>query len=79
VRRVRIEGHTDNRGDDAYNLQLSQERAASVRAYLVKQGVAAKRLSSIGYGETQPLDPRETEEAWSQNRRVDFWVEARED
>ncbi len=79
VRRIRIEGHTDSRGDDAYNLKLSQERAAAVRTYLVEHGVAAKRLSSVGFGETKPLDPREVEEAWSQNRRVDFWVEERSD
>jgi outer membrane protein OmpA-like peptidoglycan-associated protein len=79
VRRVRIEGHTDSRGDDRYNLELSQERAAAVRSYLIDHGVAAKRLSSIGYGEGQPLDRRETEEAWSQNRRVDFWIEERSD
>ena len=79
VRRIRIEGHTDIRGDDTYNLKLSQERAAAVRSYLVDHGVAAKRLSSVGYGETKPLDPREVEEAWSQNRRVDFWIEERSD
>ncbi len=79
VLRVRIEGHTDSRGDDAYNLKLSQERAAEVRAYLVDKGVAAKRLSSIGYGEQRPLDPREIERAWSENRRVDFWIEERSD
>ncbi len=75
--RVRIEGHTDSRGTDSSNLRLSQDRAASVRQYLIDAGVAAKRLSSVGYGETKPLDPRETEEAWSQNRRVDFWIEER--
>ena len=79
IRRVRIEGHTDSRGDDAYNLRLSQDRASAVRVYLVSKGVAAKRLSAIGYGEAKPLDPREVEEAWSQNRRVDFWIEERED
>jgi OOP family OmpA-OmpF porin len=77
--RVRIEGHTDSRGEAKYNLDLSQERAAAVRAYLIDKGVAPKRLSSIGYGETKPLDPRETEAAWSQNRRVDFWIEERSD
>jgi len=77
LQRVRIEGHTDSRGGDSYNLELSQERAASVREYLIGEGIAAKRLSSIGYGETRPLDARENEAAWSQNRRVDFWIEER--
>jgi outer membrane protein OmpA-like peptidoglycan-associated protein len=72
--RVRIEGHTDSRGRDDYNLRLSQERAASVREYLISQGIAPKRLESVGYGETRPLDPRENEQAWSQNRRVDFMI-----
>jgi outer membrane protein OmpA-like peptidoglycan-associated protein len=77
--RVRIEGHTDSRGEAQYNLELSQERAAAVRDYLIGKGVAPKRLSSIGYGETKPLDRRENEAAWSQNRRVDFWIEERSD
>jgi len=79
IRRVRIEGHTDSRGDDAYNLRLSQDRASAVRVYLVSKGIAAKRLSAIGYGETRPLDHRDVEAAWSQNRRVDFWIEERSD
>jgi len=77
--RIRIEGHTDSRGGEDYNLRLSQDRAASVRAYLIDRGVAPKRLHSVGFGETRPLDPREIEEAWSQNRRVDFWIEERSD
>ena len=77
--RIRIEGHTDSRGGEDYNLRLSQDRAASVRAYLIERGVAPKRLHSVGFGETRPLDPREIEEAWSQNRRVDFWIEERSD
>lgn len=77
--RVRIEGHTDSRGSATSNLSLSQERAASVRAYLVDAGVAPKRLESVGYGEEKPLDPREVEAAWSQNRRVDFWIVSRTD
>jgi len=79
VQRVRIEGHTDSRGSAEANLRLSQERAAAVREYLLGRGVAPKRLVSVGFGETRPLDPRENEVAWSQNRRVDFWIEEREE
>jgi outer membrane protein OmpA-like peptidoglycan-associated protein len=69
---VEVQGHTDERGDDRYNLDLSKRRAAAVVTYLVDHGVAARRLTSRGYGETQPLDKRHTEAAWTQNRRVDF-------
>jgi len=79
VTRVRIEGHTDSRGNDKENMRLSQDRAAAVRVYLVSRGIAVKRLTCVGYGESRPLDPRETEEAWATNRRVDFWIEERTD
>jgi outer membrane protein OmpA-like peptidoglycan-associated protein len=75
--KLRIEGHTDSRGGDAYNLQLSKDRAASVLQYLVEHGVEAGRLESEGYGETKPLDKRENEAAWSKNRRVDFFIAER--
>jgi OmpA-OmpF porin, OOP family len=71
---VEIAGHTDERGNDAYNLDLSIRRAAAVKQYLVDKGVAAKRLESQGYGETQPIDPRSNEAAWAKNRRVDFLI-----
>ena len=74
VLRLRIEGHTDSRGDNAYNLNLSKERAASVLGYLTDKGVAADRLESEGYGESKPLDKRESAAAWEKNRRVDFFV-----
>jgi OmpA-OmpF porin, OOP family len=69
---LEVQGHTDERGDDAYNLDLSERRAAAVMAYLITHGVAAPRLSSQGYGETQPLDRHHGEAAWRKNRRVDF-------
>ena len=71
---VEVQGHTDIRGDDAYNMGLSQRRADAVRAYLVKKGVAAERLLAKGYGETKLLDTAETEEAHAKNRRVQFIV-----
>lgn len=75
VQVVRIEGHTDSRGEADYNQKLSEARAAAVREYLVKAGVPAERLVSAGFGESKPLDPAETESAWDKNRRVDFLVE----
>jgi outer membrane protein OmpA-like peptidoglycan-associated protein len=74
---LRIEGHTDERGDDGFNLKLSQDRAASVRQHLVDGGIAPERLVAEGYGETRPVDPRSTPEAWEKNRRVVFFVEER--
>ena len=71
---VEVAGHTDERGDDAYNLDLSIRRAAAVVTYLTDKGVAASRLESQGYGETQPLDPRHNQQAWAKNRRVEFLI-----
>lgn len=77
--KVRVEGHTDSRGSASYNLDLSKRRAASVVRYLVDRGVPAERLESEGYGETKPLKAEETPEAWTLNRRVDFFVVERND
>ncbi|MCK6503738.1 OmpA family protein [Myxococcota bacterium] len=79
IQRLRIEGHTDERGNDAYNQKLSDSRAASVRQYLEGKGIAPERLRSIGYGESKPLNPAHNEEAWAQNRRVEMWIEERKD
>ncbi|UJH90039.1 OmpA family protein [Antarcticibacterium sp. 1MA-6-2] len=67
-----IEGHTDSTGSDQYNLQLSKERAASVREWLVSNGVPANRLTSEGYGETQPIASNNTASGRQDNRRVEI-------
>jgi OmpA-OmpF porin, OOP family len=74
IQLVEVAGHTDERGDDAYNLDLSIRRAAAVKDYLIDHGIAAARLESQGYGETQPVDKRHDERAWRVNRRVDFMI-----
>lgn len=74
---IEIQGHTDEQGDDAYNLDLSERRAAAVMRYLIDRGVEASRLTSRGYGETQPADPRHTQEAYAINRRVAFVIKKR--
>lgn len=74
---VEIEGHTDQQGDDAYNLDLSRRRAATVMRYLVDRGIDKSRLTSQGYGESRPLDPRHTQEAYKVNRRVAFSIKRR--
>ena len=65
-----VAGHTDNTGNYNYNVQLSQQRAESVRQYLINQGVAANRLSARGYGPDRPIASNATREGRSQNRRV---------
>ena len=71
---VRVEGHTDSRGSDAYNQQLSEKRAEAVTAYLIDGGVSADRLSAVGYGESAPVAPNDTAENMHRNRRVDLIV-----
>ncbi len=75
--RVRVEGHTDQQGSAEYNEKLSDARAAAVRDYLVKGGVAGERLESVGYGEARLVDPAENEDAYEKNRRVEFTITAR--
>jgi outer membrane protein OmpA-like peptidoglycan-associated protein len=74
IKLVEVQGHTDEVGDDAYNLKLSQARAAAVSAYLISKGVQESRLSPKGYGETLPLDPAKTKAAYDKNRRVQFLI-----
>ncbi len=74
IRLVEIQGHTDERGNDAYNLSLSDRRAKSVLKYLVEKGIEEKRLTAQGYGETQPLLKERSERAYQKNRRVAFLI-----
>lgn len=71
---VRVEGHTDSTGSDAYNMTLSQQRAEAVVAYLAAQGVDASRLVPVGMGEGFPVANNETAAGRAANRRVDFVV-----
>ncbi len=67
---VEIQGHTDSRGSDAYNQRLSENRALSVKQHLVENGIAASRLTTRGFGESQPIASNDTEQGRSHNRRV---------
>jgi len=69
-----IAGHTDAKGTDSYNLDLSRRRAGNVAAYLVSKGVAANRMSSHGYGESQPVADNGTETGRAANRRVELRI-----
>ncbi|MEM8907362.1 MAG: OmpA family protein [Bacteroidota bacterium] len=70
--RLSVEGHTDSDGTEEANLDLSQRRAESVKAEMVRQGIAADRLLTKGLGESQPIDDNSTPEGKAKNRRVEF-------
>ena len=71
---VEIHGHTDDVGDDMANIRLSEARAASVRAYLISQGIDGRRLIPRGFGARQPVAPNDSEANRLKNRRVEFRV-----
>ena len=69
---IEVQGHTDARGKDAYNLKLSERRARAVQDYLVKAGIPAGQLTATGFGEAQPVASNDTDEGRAENRRVDL-------
>jgi len=75
---IQIYGYTDNTGSDAYNLTLSEQRASSVKEYLIAKGLNNSRFSTSGFGEADPIVTNETAEGRSQNRRVEFAITANE-
>ncbi len=75
IRRIRVEGHTDETGTHELNMQLSRQRAERVREYLITRGVGAHRLRAEGYGPDRPLVKGNDAAALAKNRRVDFVVE----
>jgi outer membrane protein OmpA-like peptidoglycan-associated protein len=74
IKKLRIEGHTDDVGKDDYNLDLSQRRAAAVRKALIDKGVGEGKLDSAGYGEQNPIDSNKTLDGRAHNRRVEFVI-----
>ncbi len=71
---VRVEGHCDERGTDAYNLALGERRANAARQYLVDSGISAGRIELKSWGEERPADAEHNEAAWEKNRRGEFIV-----
>jgi len=71
---IQIEGHTDNKGSEIYNLTLSNRRAETVQNYLIMQGIKPHRLSLIGLGESTPITSNDTDEGRQLNRRVVFTI-----
>jgi outer membrane protein OmpA-like peptidoglycan-associated protein len=72
--KIEISGHTDNSGNATYNQQLSNNRAQSVKTYLVERGIDSKRLFTKGYGSEKPIRPNDTEENRQLNRRIEFKI-----
>jgi peptidoglycan-associated lipoprotein len=72
--RIRIEGNTDARGSNEYNMALGLRRANAARRYLVSQGIDNGRFDVVSYGEERPVDQGTTEEAYAKNRRDDFVI-----
>ena len=71
---IRVEGHTDNAGDDDANMRLSQDRANAVKDYLVSKGINADRIAAEGFGETQPIADNNTSSGRMKNRRIELRV-----
>jgi outer membrane protein OmpA-like peptidoglycan-associated protein len=74
IKKISIEGHTDDDGKASYNKKLSQKRADSVMKYLVEHGVDAARLTAVGHGEDIPMVPNDSDENKEKNRRVEFII-----
>jgi len=72
--RLEISGHTDDRGSDESNMELSQRRADSVKQYFIEHGIGADRIETRGAGETQPIESNKTRSGRAKNRRIEFKV-----
>jgi peptidoglycan-associated lipoprotein len=75
---IAIEGHCDERGTAEYNLALGDRRALAAKNFLLSLGVSAARIKTVSYGKEFPFDPGHTETSWSQNRRAQFMVTAKQ-
>lgn len=73
---IEVQGHTDSRGTDEYNMGLSERRASTVANYLIANGIASGRITTKGFGESAPAYTNDTQEGMAQNRRVEFLITA---
>ena len=71
---IEVVGHTDDVGDDAYNMDLSEKRAAAITQYLISAGVDGSKIVSVGAGESLPITTNTTEQGRAENRRVEIQV-----
>ena len=74
VAKLRIEGHTDNVGKPEDNIELSGQRALTIKKWLIDNGIAAERLLAVGFGEAKPIAPNTTDDGRGQNRRTEFKI-----
>ena len=72
--RIRIEGNTDERGTEEYNMALGENRAKAAKDYLILLGIPSNRMEVVSFGEENPVDPAHNEAAWAKNRRDDFII-----
>lgn len=72
--KIQIEGHCDQRGGIQYNIALGEKRANATKKYLVDQGIADERVTTISFGKERPLDPGTTDDAYAKNRRANFVI-----
>ena len=77
-RKILVEGHTDSRGADDYNMNLSKQRADSVANYLTSHGIASEKVSATGVGSTRPVASNDTPEGRATNRRVEITIQRTE-
>lgn len=75
--KIQVEGHCDQKGGIQYNLALGEKRANAVRKFMVDNGIAKDRITTISFGKEKPIDPGMTEEAMAKNRRANFVVTSR--
>jgi OOP family OmpA-OmpF porin len=78
IKKIRVEGHTDNVGGQAHNMKLSQGRANAVRDYLVGKGIDGARMESVGFGPDKPIASNKTAKGRAENRRTEFNIIERE-
>ena len=74
---ILLEGHCDDRGTDAYNLALGEQRAAAVRGYLISLGISDARIRTVSYGKERPFCTDDDERCWQENRRAHVLVTAK--
>ena len=73
-KKIRIEGHCDERGTAEYNIALGERRALSAKNYLSTMGISSQNITTLSFGEEKPADPAHNEDAWAKNRRAEFKI-----
>jgi len=71
---IRVEGHTDSKGSNEYNMELSNRRANAVKSLLVQRGIAGSRIEAVGFGKSMPIASNDTEAGCQKNRRVEIKI-----